>query len=455
MSSEEIAIDIQGLNKCYQIYDIPSDRLKQSVLPRLQKVTGSTPKTYAKEFWALQNISFKVKKGESIGIIGRNGTGKSTLLQIICGTLSPTSGTVEINGRIAALLELGSGFNPEFTGHENIYMNAAVLGLNKEEIDNRYEEIVAFAEIGDFIEQPIKNYSSGMVLRLAFAVIAHVDAEILIVDEALAVGDAVFIQKCNRFIREFLEKGTLLFVSHSTQAILDLCDRAIWLKEGKVCKDAEAKKCVQHYAAYIHQQINADTIVKVKDASPTKKRNLPDNKSDKLKSLLSNSNLKYEIKTFNFDFNSSYWGAGGATINDIELLDEGNTELNYIDGCGAVRFRIHCFTNIELLQPIIGINIRNSRGVELISENSYLSYIDDLPPKIDSNNKFYADFKFFLPYLPAGEYTLGAAIAEGTQDKYTQLHRRDDALKFSVLNSHVVNGIFSMPLEDCRIVQDD
>ena len=189
MSSEDLAISVKNLSKCYQIYAQPRDRLKQFVLPQLQRFTGQAPKSYFSEFWALRDVSFDIKKGEVVGIIGRNGSGKSTLLQIICGTLHPTSGDIQTHGRIAALLELGSGFNPEFTGRENVYMNAAVLGLTSQEVDARFDAIAAFAEIGAFMEQPVKVYSSGMMVRLAFAVAINVEPEILIVDEALSVGD--------------------------------------------------------------------------------------------------------------------------------------------------------------------------------------------------------------------------------------------------------------------------
>ena len=192
--SFDIAIKIQNLSKCYQIYEKPQDRLKQSIFGRVRNILGKSDKVFFREFWALKGVSFEVKKGETVGIVGRNGSGKSTLLQLICGTLNPSSGKIEVNGRVAALLELGSGFNPEFNGRENVYLNAALLGLNKDEIDRKYGDIVAFADIGDFIDQPVKTYSSGMMVRLAFSVIAHVDADILIVDEALAVGDAVFTQ---------------------------------------------------------------------------------------------------------------------------------------------------------------------------------------------------------------------------------------------------------------------
>jgi len=207
LGAGDVAIRVSNLSKCYQIYDNPRDRLKQFVMPKLCRAipalrkffpahhsalpTSKSDPTFYKEFWALKDVSFEIKKGETVGIIGRNGSGKSTLLQIICGTLNPTSGTIQTNGRIAALLELGSGFNPEFTGRENVYMNASVLGLSKEEIDARFDDIASFADIGDFIEQPVKTYSSGMFVRLAFAIQANVDPEILIVDEALVHGMTV------------------------------------------------------------------------------------------------------------------------------------------------------------------------------------------------------------------------------------------------------------------------
>jgi lipopolysaccharide transport system ATP-binding protein len=233
--ADNIAIRVSNLSKCYQIYDTPRDRLKQFVMPRLQTMVGQLPKQYFREFWALKDVSFEIKKGEAVGIIGRNGSGKSTLLQIICGTLSPTSGAVETNGRIAALLELGSGFNPEFTGRENVYVNGAVLGLTKDEIDARFDDIAAFAEIGEFIEQPVKTYSSGMVVRLAFAVSVSVSPDILIVDEALAVGDMAFQQKCFQRLADLREQGTtILLVTHDIMLTRNYCGRVVYLDCGIV-----------------------------------------------------------------------------------------------------------------------------------------------------------------------------------------------------------------------------
>src|SRR5690606_10580997 len=220
----DVAISVRNVGKTFRLYKRPQDRL----LERFSR------KRLFREFHALTDIDFEVQKGETVGIIGRNGSGKSTLLQLICGTLTPSIGEITVNGRVAALLELGAGFNPEFTGRENVFLNATILGLTHEEIEARLDDIFAFADIGDFIDQPVKTYSSGMYVRLAFAVIAHVDADVLIIDEALAVGDALFTQKCMRFLRRFREHGTILFVSHDSHAVTNLCERAVWLRDGHI-----------------------------------------------------------------------------------------------------------------------------------------------------------------------------------------------------------------------------
>ncbi|MDF0604311.1 ABC transporter ATP-binding protein [Neisseriaceae bacterium TC5R-5] len=268
MPFNDIAIRITNLSKHYQVYDAPRDRLKQFVMPRLNRIAGKEKKQYFREFSALMDISFDVKKGEIVGIIGRNGSGKSTLLQIICGTLTPTSGAVQLNGRVAALLELGSGFNPEFTGRENVYMNASVLGLSKEEIDTRFEDIVSFADIGDFIDQLVKTYSSGMYVRLAFAVVVHVDADILIVDEALSVGDAFFQAKCMSRMRKIVDSGTtVLFVSHDINAVKALCKRTLWLDRGIGRAFGETANVARAYAQDWIKQANAQHLLTDEDAT--------------------------------------------------------------------------------------------------------------------------------------------------------------------------------------------
>lgn len=248
MFSNEVVIKVENLGKCYQIYDAPRDRLKQFVVPSLQRMAGQTPKQYFREFWALKDVSFEIKRGETVGIIGRNGSGKSTLLQMIAGTLTPTTGTAQVNGRVAALLELGSGFNPDFSGRENVYLNAAILGLSDAEITARYEEIATFADIGDFIERPVKTYSSGMIVRLAFAVSVCVDPDILIVDEALSVGDMAFQLKCMERLKKLTQSGvTLLFVSHDIGTVKAFCKTAIYLKKGIMTGMQEAADIVEMY----------------------------------------------------------------------------------------------------------------------------------------------------------------------------------------------------------------
>lgn len=249
MSSESIAVRVSQLSKCYHIYATPGDRLRQFVMPRLRRLVGAQARTYHREFWALRDVSFEIKKGECFGVLGRNGAGKSTLLQLLCGTLTPTHGQIEMYGRVAALLELGAGFNPEFTGVENVYLNASVLGLSRAEIEARFDGIVAFADIGDFIDQPVKTYSSGMFVRLAFAIAIHVEPDILIIDEALSVGDIAFQNKCLLKIRELRNKGTtLLFVTHDLSTLQLICDRVVWLRGGEtVMIGAPVAVCQEYY----------------------------------------------------------------------------------------------------------------------------------------------------------------------------------------------------------------
>ena len=291
MSSDAVAIQVRNIWKTFAIYDKPIDRLKQMLFGRFGK-------RYFTEFHALKDISFDVKRGECVGIVGRNGAGKSTLLQIITGTLQPTSGAVAVHGRVAALLELGSGFNMEFTGRENVYMNASILGLAKDEIDANFQAIVDFADIGDFIDQPVKTYSTGMLLRLAFAVIAHVDADILIVDEALAVGDAFFQQKCMRFIRKFKEEHTILFVSHDTASVVNLCDRAVLLSHGELVTQGVSREVTDQYLQmlYAEQQDTQGTSAAGDAGAKRSDEEFRDQRQD----FINSSNLRNDLRIMKF-----------------------------------------------------------------------------------------------------------------------------------------------------------
>ena len=303
----EPAILVEGVAKCYQIYARPQDRLRQAVLPRVREHLGFAPKQYFSEFWALRDVGFRIGRGETVAIIGKNGSGKSTLLQVICGTLTPTAGEVRVNGRIAALLELGSGFNPEFTGRENVYLNGSVLGLTRAQVDERFEAITAFADIGEFIDQPVKTYSSGMYVRLAFAVIANVDADVLVVDEALAVGDVFFAQKCMRFLRQFQEGGgTLVFVSHSSAAVVNLCRRAIWLEKGQVVMDGPAKDVSEAYHA---KSYGMDVAARAADDDA--------GHEDVAEEEITDAST---MKVFRFNPGAAAFGDGRARITSVALL---------------------------------------------------------------------------------------------------------------------------------------
>jgi lipopolysaccharide transport system ATP-binding protein len=446
--SSDMAIRVSKLSKHYHIYDSPRDRLKQFVLPRMQRMFGCEPQGYYREFWALEDVSFEVKKGETVGIIGRNGSGKSTLLQMICGTTTPTSGSIQTAGRIAALLELGSGFNPEFTGVENVYMNASVLGLRKEEIDARLADIIDFADIGEFVDQPVKTYSSGMMVRLAFAVIAHVDAEILVVDEALAVGDAFFTQKCMRFLRNFMKYGTVLFVSHDTNSIKSLCNHAIWLEKGKVLQKGDPKDlCELYLEAFYEAQQGKSSTTRLR---PIKKpADLVAAKDQRL-DFINTSNLRNDLQVFRFDPAAASFGKGGAQIYDVRLLDENEHSLSWVVGGEKVILRIIAQAHQQLDSPIIGFYVKDRLGQALFGENTFLSYVDR-SVNCQGGNELQADFVFYMPLLPAGDYSITVAIANGTQDEHVQHHWIHDAVLFKSETSSVATGLIGIPMIDVQL----
>lgn len=447
--SSDIAIKVENLSKCYQIYDTPRDRLKQFVLPRLQRMAGRQPKQYYKEFWALRDVSFEVKKGETVGIIGRNGSGKSTLLQMICGTLAPTIGSITTHGRIAALLELGSGFNPEFTGRENVYLNASVLGLSRDEIDQKFDDIAAFADIGEFIEQPVKTYSSGMYVRLAFAVIAHADANLLVIDEALAVGDAYFTQKCMRFLRKFKENNTLIFVSHDSSAITNLCDNAIWLDKGISKGHGTAKKISELYLASLYENTSEQNI---KNNQPTpNKAPLPKLTTDPRLDLINRSSLRNDLKIFSFTPGiSAEFGIRKAQITTVELLDHKNEKINFVIGGESVTLLIGIEILSDLDYPIVGFSVKDKLGQVLFGDNTYITYRDD-PLFIHPNVHLVARFSFRIPILPAGDYSIAVAIASGTQDEHIQHHWIHDAIILKSISSSVSTGLVGIPMNEISL----
>ena len=398
MSSEnvsDVAIRVTGVTKCFQIYEQPHHRLKQAIYPRLQKLAGLPQKSYFQEFWALKGVDFEVRRGDTVGIIGRNGSGKSTLLQIICGTLDSSSGTVEVNGRVAALLELGAGFNPEFTGRENIYLSASILGLTRAQVDERFDDIVAFADIGDFIERPVKTYSSGMYVRLAFAVIAHGDADILVIDEALAVGDAIFVQKCMRFLRKFRENGTLLFVSHDTSSVLNFCQSALWLNRGEMVLHGTAEDV--------------------------------------------------RLELFDNVANSAGWQSGVATIDSVVLSGTDGEVMASFAGGEEVILKIRATAHAALSSPLIGFFVKDRLGQSLFGEHTY-TYIQP-PMQVDGGTTLEAMFQFTLPMLPNGDYSMTVSIADGDPFANTQHAWLHDAVLIHVASPKLRYGLVGIPFD--------
>ena len=454
--SSEVVISVQNLSKCHYIYDRPHDRLKKMVIPRLQKAVGLKPTDYGKEFWAVKNTSFEVKKGEIVGIIGKNGSGKSTLLQLICGTLNPTGGLSTTNGKVAALLELGSGFNPEFTGRENIYLNGAVFGLDEHAVTEKIKDIISFADIGQFIDQPIKTYSTGMVVRLAFAVIAHVDADILVIDEALSVGDAFFVQKCMRFLREFIRNGTLLFCSHDTGAILNLCTRAVLMKDGEILISGDPQEVIKEYLLELsssktpevqYQRNIAQNNQLFKDGKNVAS---PQDFFDQRDLIFNGSNLRNEIEVIQFKDEGDNFGTGDAKIISIYLKDENQRSLSWAVGGQILIIEIHALANKEILNPIVGFQIKDRLGQVLFCDNTYISYMNE-PLYASQGALITATFKFRLPYLRSGDYSISPAIASGTQENHYQHHWVHDAMILKVQKTSVIDGLIGLGMQDIRI----
>ena len=435
MSVQEQALRVEGVSKCYALYDAPRDRLKQFMFPRLQKAVGMARRSYFREFWSLRDVSFTLERGQTLGIVGRNGAGKSTLLQILCGTLTPTAGQIEVRGRVAALLELGAGFNPEFTGRENVFMAASLLGLASHEVEARFDAIAAFADIGDFLEQPVKTYSSGMYVRLAFAVIAHVDADLLIIDEALAVGDAYFAQKCMRFLRRFRERGTLLFVSHDASAVVSLCDRALWLEGGRLVEYGAAKPVMEHYLADLYGASQSTELRDgVQAVSPVA---APEE---------AHAALVLQEPSASAQPAGAAFGAGGARIEEVRLLAEDGRVLTAVQGGETVRLAVQVRTAVELPRPIVCFIVKDRLGQHLFGENTFVRY-RLVAHVIGANQRFRAEFVFRMPILPRGDYSVAVAVADGTQDEHVIHEWKHDALLFQSHSASVTTGLVGIPMQ--------
>lgn len=430
MSSDPV-ISLSGVSKCYRMYHKPSDRLKQFFVGRWKQVFS--------EFWALHDVSFEVPRGACYGIVGRNGAGKSTLLQIIAGTLNPTSGSVSVAGKVAALLELGTGFNPDFTGRENIFLNAAILGLSQNEIRERYDDIVAFADIGAFLDQPVKTYSTGMMVRLAFAVAIHVDPDVLIIDEALAVGDAKFQSKCFRKFQEFREANkTILFVTHSTELIVRHCDYAVLIEQGRVMRMGDPKSVSNYYLDMLFGTAEQETASKESEVADSSGADQDGSRIGSVSSVESSSvrsvgRLEERTGYNNGEFR---WGSRGAEIVDCVLVDQDGKVTNHFNSHGTCTAQVAVKFNRDVPQPIYAMTLKTPDGVVLYGHNSREIAAKTVYQPRRKGDVVNIDFSF-EPKLITGHYLISLGVVEqpvdGDED-VAALDRRYDVIEMFVTN---------------------
>ena len=433
ISSNDIAITVQGVSKRYELYNKPSDQLKQFLLPRLQRLTGRPQHHYFQEFWALKDVSFDIRKGEAFGIVGRNGSGKSTLLQIITGTLSPTTGTVSTKGRVAALLELGSGFDPEFTGRENIYMNGALLGFDRQQIDQKFDAIASFADIGLHLDQPIKSYSSGMVVRLAIAVQTQVEPDILIVDEALAVGDALFQKRCYRQIDKLLNNGcTLLFVSHDQEIVRTLTSRAVFLNAGLPVKYGATTDVLFAYREFLQRQEEAAFL----DLQQRSKQEI----------------LPQTVQ-------KSY-GSRDVEILSVEILTSDKTRQSVFYAGDTITIAIECICNTDIENLNVAFRILNKEGVKVTTWGTLNEDMPNFPNNLQSTfwrRYFSKGDTFKVSFtgscnLSANLYEVQTTVTREHDQYYGNqqvLHWLDEASHFTVIlknKEYMFDGICDIGL---------
>ena len=451
MSSEDAVIQVEGIGKCFNIYDRPQDRLKQILMPKIQAFTGKIQSDYHREFWALRNVSFKVGKGQTVGIIGRNGSGKSTLLQIITGTMTPTYGSVFTQGRTAALLELGSGFNPEFSGRENVYLNGNLLGLTHHQVDEKFDYIASFADIGDHLDQPVKTYSSGMMLRLAFAVQVAVETEILIIDEALAVGDARFQLKCFRRLEEIKAQGTtILFVSHATELVRSFCDFGLVLENGNTIYWGDAKTATTKYLEVLFPE-QTQRPPEIPEGS-VRDLDLVSGSPDADHTLAANVSHSFEWLTIDLsNMEGHTFGAGGADLQWVKI--SGVAPPNLLVGGRDISIQCQFTWQIDFVRSLVerdgydpnitlGVSLADTKGRYIFGCNGF---DHGLPIDCFQNGSSTIEFLLTMPYLAAGDYFLTVAIALGSQKHHVQLKWHDCIFQFKNFETEKnVYGIFAI-----------
>lgn len=423
---KNLAISVQGVSKIYKLYDKPIDRLKEAV--------SLTHKSYHRDFFALSDISFDVKNGETVGIIGTNGSGKSTILKIITGVLSPTTGTAEVSGNISALLELGAGFNSEYTGLENIYMNGTMMGFSRQEMERRMDDILRFADIGDFVNQPVKTYSSGMFVRLAFALAINVDPEILIVDEALSVGDVFFQAKCYRRMEEMMKNGTtILMVSHDMGSIIKYCDKVVLLNRGHFVAQGEAGKMVDLYKKILANQTDelAEALIEEKKEA----LGLPVEATVSDKRMKDRMNLNPEVQEY---------GDGRASFEDFGTLDaRGNVTNLLLKGeMFTIRERVRFHAPIE--NPIFTYTLRDKKGTDITGTNTLFEGTEIKPVK--DGDVYTVSFRQKMN-LQGGEYLLSMSCTGYENGEHVVYHRLYNVLSLTVISNKNTVGFYDMGSE--------
>jgi lipopolysaccharide transport system ATP-binding protein len=418
-------IQVSNLSKVYRIYEKPWDKLRESV--------GLGSRKMHEEFWALKDITFEIESGNTLGVIGQNGSGKSTLLQILAGIMRQTRGDCFVQGKVSALLELGSGFNQEFTGRENVFMNGAILGLDTKEMKERFDEIAHFAEIGAFMEQPVKTYSSGMFMRLAFAVAVNVDPDILLVDEALAVGDLVFQHRCMNRMNQLRAAGkTILLATHDLTAVTKFCDRALLLDSGCLLEDGKPELVVQKYRALIFERERkyGEFGAEITGEGEAITARIP---RDEMPVVCSIPNIDHRF------------GNGEASVIGIELMDENGNPVRETLGGKRLLVRISVEFHQDVAQPIIGYTLRDRLGVDISACNT--SYAEKHLTSATKGDLVTSDFWVALPHIAPGSYSLSPAVAKGSISKHDMCDWIDNALIFNVSSGSLIYGALKMPTE--------
>lgn len=434
--AEDIAISVNDVSKMYKLYDNPMDRLKESL--------GLSRKKKYKEHYALNHVSFQVHKGETVGIIGTNGSGKSTILKIITGVLSPTGGEVSVNGRISALLELGAGFNGEYSGLENVYLNGSMIGFSREEIDAKLQSILDFADIGEFIHQPVKTYSSGMFVRLAFAVAINIDPEILIVDEALSVGDVFFQAKCYRKFEEFKEMGkTILFVSHDLSSIGKYCDRVVLLNKGEKLAEGGAKEMVNLYRrVLVNQYDDADLEEGAENAEAGQDGQLTDGTAGENVSKKEHAGGGRAMKdSLNLNPKVLEYGSKLGEIVDFAMRDDTGMITNVIEKGKEFSVQMKVRFQADVNDPIFAFTLKDLKGTEITGTNTMYEHTPVKPQKAGDVREI--TFKQIMP-LEAGEYMLCLGCTGYKDGDFTVFHRLYDVCNLTVITDKKAVGYFDM-----------